>query len=205
MSQPQMNSKQQMAFKERIYVLLDKNEVSRHFQNLRSKEYKCGICEIELSSKERLEQHVRTHVGQKPFRCKLCGKGYESGVGYKQHMNRCTNEDLFKCDICGKEYSTRVELKKHLQKHPDHANSNENNRDIENCDSLEDDFVIDINNPVDVYVEIEPMEIKEIERTDVSLITPDNTKQGASSMNNQVAIENVLSSASESEKDESTE
>ena len=36
-----------------------------------------------------IEEHYRTHTGEKPFQCKLCGKQYNQKEYCKKHAGKC--------------------------------------------------------------------------------------------------------------------
>jgi uncharacterized Zn-finger protein len=53
------------------------------------KPVKCGICGIMLSAKQSLEQHMRTHSGEKPWKCEHegCGARFKQQSALSKFVN----------------------------------------------------------------------------------------------------------------------
>ncbi|XP_052764295.1 sal-like protein 3 isoform X17 [Mya arenaria] len=53
---------------------------------LELKKHFCKICNKAFSRKLFLENHVRSHTGEKPFKCRICGKGFTQKCNLKTHF-----------------------------------------------------------------------------------------------------------------------
>ncbi|KAM0209560.1 hypothetical protein ACHAQI_006299 [Fusarium lateritium] len=94
-----------------------KNE---HVKNLnKDKPVKCEICGIMLSAKQSLEQHMRTHSGEKPWKCEHpgCDARFKQQSALTMHMRTHTGEKPLQCEICGKRFGESSNLSKHRRTH----------------------------------------------------------------------------------------
>uniref|UniRef100_A0A3P9NBB0 C2H2-type domain-containing protein n=1 Tax=Poecilia reticulata TaxID=8081 RepID=A0A3P9NBB0_POERE len=83
-------------------------------QNWASKPFSCVICEKGFTGKHALNNHIRTHTGEKLFSCVNCGKSF----GYKQHLTRHMKiHTPFSCGNCGKSFSQKRNLTQHMMIH----------------------------------------------------------------------------------------
>lgn len=48
---------------------LKRHQVIKH---LKTKNFKCSLCEKELSSQQNLKEHEFMHKGEKPYKCDMC-------------------------------------------------------------------------------------------------------------------------------------
>lgn len=48
---------------------LKRHQILKH---LRTKNFKCSICDKELSSRQNLSEHEFMHKGEKPYKCDVC-------------------------------------------------------------------------------------------------------------------------------------
>ncbi|ODV93545.1 hypothetical protein PACTADRAFT_52111 [Pachysolen tannophilus NRRL Y-2460] len=85
----------------------------------RLKKYFCGDCDKSYSRPSLLQQHIRTHTGEKPFQCSSC----EESFTRKDHLTRHNLKHLhgiekpFHCSVCGKGCNTMQHLKRHEKVH----------------------------------------------------------------------------------------
>uniref|UniRef100_A0A8C4R866 Zinc finger protein Pegasus n=1 Tax=Eptatretus burgeri TaxID=7764 RepID=A0A8C4R866_EPTBU len=77
---------------------------------------KCKFCEYACKGTARLEEHMRTHTGEKPYRCHLCSfaSAYERHL--EAHMRSHTGEKPYKCDLCAFRCSDRSNLSHHRRR-----------------------------------------------------------------------------------------
>ncbi len=50
------------------------------------KKLKCNYCDKSFSKNFDLNQHVRSHTGEKPFQCIVCGRAFAQKSNVKKHM-----------------------------------------------------------------------------------------------------------------------
>ncbi|XP_062555692.1 zinc finger protein 845-like [Armigeres subalbatus] len=81
----------------------------------------CNQCERKFRTDQRLQGHLRTHLGLKPAVCNLCGKEFHKFYNLKLHMTRKHSDAKceFLCDFpeCGLSYSTKQGLTNHRRRH----------------------------------------------------------------------------------------
>uniref|UniRef100_A0A3Q0RPI1 C2H2-type domain-containing protein n=1 Tax=Amphilophus citrinellus TaxID=61819 RepID=A0A3Q0RPI1_AMPCI len=78
---------------------------------------KCPECGKKVRTPQSLEDHMRTHTGDRPFVCKDCGRRFVERSGWRQHMKIHTGEKPYKCQVCGKAFLRSHHLKCHLTTH----------------------------------------------------------------------------------------
>uniref|UniRef100_A0A182IUI4 C2H2-type domain-containing protein n=1 Tax=Anopheles atroparvus TaxID=41427 RepID=A0A182IUI4_ANOAO len=85
--------------------------------------YECKYCDHKMPNKERYDQHMRKHTGERPYECRHnCGRAFSHSTDRRRHeMATHTGEKPHKCQTCGTAYVRKRELQQHLQKHPDHV------------------------------------------------------------------------------------
>uniref|UniRef100_A0A3P8YQW9 C2H2-type domain-containing protein n=1 Tax=Esox lucius TaxID=8010 RepID=A0A3P8YQW9_ESOLU len=52
----------------------------------KSQKLKCNFCEKVFSKNFDLQQHIRSHTGEKPFQCIVCGRAFAQKSNVKKHM-----------------------------------------------------------------------------------------------------------------------
>ncbi|TNN89230.1 Zinc finger protein 624 [Liparis tanakae] len=77
----------------------------------------CPECGKKMATPQSLEDHMRTHTGDRPFVCKDCGRRFVERSGWRQHMKIHTGEKPYKCQVCGKAFLRSHHLKCHLTTH----------------------------------------------------------------------------------------
>ncbi|XP_022620390.1 gastrula zinc finger protein XlCGF57.1-like [Seriola dumerili] len=77
----------------------------------------CPECGKKVRTPQSLEDHMRTHTGDRPFVCKDCGRRFVERSGWRQHMKIHTGEKPYKCQVCGKAFLRSHHLKCHLTTH----------------------------------------------------------------------------------------
>ncbi|XP_028270866.1 zinc finger protein 497-like isoform X2 [Parambassis ranga] len=77
----------------------------------------CRRCGIQFSEKEKLEEHMKTHVKDKPYSCPDCGKKFINESYIQIHQRIHTGEKPFLCSQCGRGFHTASSLKLHEMQH----------------------------------------------------------------------------------------
>lgn len=80
--------------------------------------YQCDICGRSFSEKRNVDDHRRTHTGERPFVCETCGKSFAQRSSMKIHWKQM-HESIksHKCQYCDKSFIRRCHLVAHLTHH----------------------------------------------------------------------------------------
>lgn len=79
----------------------------------------CHQCGLMFKSKSSLYQHSKTHSDVLPHVCVYCRKGFRRRQELIAHTSTHTNEKKHICEKCGKGFRTRSELQRHIVVHSD--------------------------------------------------------------------------------------
>ncbi|XP_022645877.1 serendipity locus protein H-1-like [Varroa jacobsoni] len=83
----------------------------------RDKLFQCGVCSRSFGYKHVLQNHERTHTGEKPFECKECKKRFTRDHHLKTHMRLHTGEKPYHCTHCERQFVQVANLRRHLRVH----------------------------------------------------------------------------------------
>ncbi|KAG7242200.1 hypothetical protein INR49_024246 [Caranx melampygus] len=80
--------------------------------------YHCSVCNLQLPSKFKLQDHMNLHTGARPYRCAECGKRFCQIYNYRVHLRTHvqTKVDRLKCRICLTGFASQDDLTDHLSK-----------------------------------------------------------------------------------------
>lgn len=80
--------------------------------------YQCDVCGRSFSEKRNVDDHKRTHTGERPFVCETCGKSFAQRSSMKIHWKQM-HESIksHKCQYCDKSFIRRCHLVAHLTHH----------------------------------------------------------------------------------------
>ncbi|XP_020903266.1 zinc finger protein 572 [Exaiptasia diaphana] len=79
--------------------------------------YKCSYCKKQFDSKGKLDDHIRTHTGEKPFGCIYCDRNFSKKCNLQRHLRRHTGERNYICNLCDKKFIDSAELQRHMISH----------------------------------------------------------------------------------------
>ena len=83
----------------------------------KDKVFTCQTCNRSFGYKHVLQNHERTHTGEKPFECKVCNKRFTRGHHLKTHMRLHTGEKPYSCTYCDRRFVQVANLRRHLRAH----------------------------------------------------------------------------------------
>ena len=84
--------------------------------------YSCDTCGKQFPVKDRFDNHLRTHTGEKPFVCEVCSACFSDPSGLANHrLKHLDKKPAFMCDICGKHFSRQRAVKVHMLTHIAHT------------------------------------------------------------------------------------
>lgn len=83
----------------------------------RDKLFTCKICSRSFGYKHVLQNHERTHTGEKPFECPECHKRFTRDHHLKTHMRLHTGEKPYHCDHCDRHFVQVANLRRHMRVH----------------------------------------------------------------------------------------
>jgi stress-induced morphogen len=81
------------------------------------KRFQCVECGKELSTKNGLDYHMRTHTGYSPFQCELCLKRFKSSSLCSRHRQIHNTDKKYSCEVCSKSFAQKSNLSKHMDIH----------------------------------------------------------------------------------------
>lgn len=86
-------------------------------QKDRPRPYRCDLCGNSYSHAQVLENHRRTHTGERPYDCRFCGRCFKQKAHLNDHERIHTGERPFSCSACGRSFIQSSQLKRHFRSH----------------------------------------------------------------------------------------
>ncbi|KAF7990351.1 hypothetical protein HCN44_000156 [Aphidius gifuensis] len=86
-------------------------------RDVKAKSFTCSTCHRSFAYKHVLQNHVRTHTGEKPFVCPVCQKRFTRDHHLKTHMRLHTGEKPYKCEHCDRRFVQVANLRRHERVH----------------------------------------------------------------------------------------
>ncbi|XP_024119242.1 zinc finger and SCAN domain-containing protein 12 isoform X2 [Oryzias melastigma] len=81
-----------------------------------SGDFHCSVCNLQLTSKFKLQDHMNLHTGSRPYCCAECGKRFCQIYNYRMHLrtHAKTKAECHWCRICLTGFSSQELLNSHL-------------------------------------------------------------------------------------------
>ncbi|XP_045904045.1 zinc finger protein 852-like isoform X2 [Micropterus dolomieu] len=96
----------------------EKEKLEEHMKtHVKEKPYSCPDCGKRFINESYIQIHQRIHTGEKPFLCSQCGRGFHLASSLKLHEMQHSGERPFACSICGKTFRINSYLTAHYQTH----------------------------------------------------------------------------------------
>ncbi|XP_029929204.1 zinc finger protein 629 [Myripristis murdjan] len=94
----------------------DEEEEGINSDSSHSGDYRCGVCDLELPSNFKLQDHMNLHTGARPYCCAECGKRFCQISNYRVHLrtHAQSKADPLLCRICLTSFKSEEGLKCHL-------------------------------------------------------------------------------------------
>uniref|UniRef100_A0ABD2WF62 C2H2-type domain-containing protein n=1 Tax=Trichogramma kaykai TaxID=54128 RepID=A0ABD2WF62_9HYME len=83
----------------------------------KDRNFTCQVCFRSFGYKHVLQNHERTHTGEKPFECLECHKRFTRDHHLKTHMRLHTGEKPYHCTHCDRQFVQVANLRRHLRVH----------------------------------------------------------------------------------------
>ncbi|KAK3856331.1 hypothetical protein Pmani_030557 [Petrolisthes manimaculis] len=77
----------------------------------------CPYCSYSTPRKHHLDDHIRTHTGEKPYACPHCPYRCSKSINLKIHIRIHTGEKPFVCPHCPFRTAQKVNLVRHSYTH----------------------------------------------------------------------------------------
>jgi len=95
----------------------NKRSLAQQSNQSRDKIFSCPICNRCFGYKHVLQNHERTHTGEKPYFCTICDKRFTRDHHLKTHMRLHTGEKPYNCTHCDRQFVQVANLRRHLRVH----------------------------------------------------------------------------------------
>lgn len=80
----------------------------------RKRHLQCVMCQKTFYSRRHLDDHMKTHTGEKPHICDICNKSFSQLSNFKRHLFVHTGERRFSCHICPKKFTYKEHYRAHV-------------------------------------------------------------------------------------------
>lgn len=98
-----------------------KKSVRKRFKRGRVGPIQCVICGLLVTSPSAMQNHMRTHTGEKPFACSCCDSRFPTKGSLKRHHDtyHAARERKFTCETCGNSFFRKNDIITHMRVHSD--------------------------------------------------------------------------------------
>ncbi|XP_052803941.1 zinc finger and BTB domain-containing protein 17-like isoform X5 [Mya arenaria] len=93
--------------------------------------YECKECHYKSRHNSNMNDHLRTHTGEKPFVCGVCHKSFRAQSNLNQHLTIHYETRAHECSVCGVKVKTKQQLNTHKKIH-----THEKNIKCDECDKM---------------------------------------------------------------------
>ncbi|XP_012921729.1 zinc finger protein 548 isoform X1 [Heterocephalus glaber] len=83
----------------------------------RHNNYTCSKCGKAFRCKYSLDEHEKTHTGERPYQCSKCGKFFRYNANFMKHQSIHSGERTYECRECGKSFMYNYRLMRHKRVH----------------------------------------------------------------------------------------
>ncbi|XP_068425774.1 zinc finger protein 852 [Clinocottus analis] len=96
----------------------EEDEERLNDESSQSGDFLCSVCDLQLPSKFKLQDHMNLHTGARPYSCAECRKRFCQIDSYLVHLrtHAQTKVDVFRCRICLSDFLSQRDLKVHLSR-----------------------------------------------------------------------------------------
>ncbi|XP_073340645.1 uncharacterized protein [Pagrus major] len=97
---------------------VDEDDEDEEGVNNESGDYRCSVCDLQLTSKFKLQDHMNLHTGARPYCCAECGKRFCQIYNYRVHLRTHAQikQDRLRCRVCLKSFASQDDLNNHLSR-----------------------------------------------------------------------------------------
>ncbi|XP_066970611.1 zinc finger and BTB domain-containing protein 7A-like isoform X8 [Macrobrachium rosenbergii] len=81
------------------------------------KRFSCRFCSYKTVARGLLENHIRTHTGERPYACSYCPYTSTQKTNLTRHIRKHTGEKPYKCSLCPFQAAHKIALQKHTLTH----------------------------------------------------------------------------------------
>lgn len=85
-------------------------------ESSQASDYRCSVCDLQLPSKFKLQDHMNLHTGARPYCCAECGKRFCQIYNYRVHLRTHAEAKVARlmCRICRMGFTSQEDLDEHL-------------------------------------------------------------------------------------------
>lgn len=96
----------------------DEEEEGLTNESSHSGDHRCTVCDLQLPSKFKLQDHMNLHTGARPYCCAECGKRFCQIYNYRVHLRTHAQAkvDRLVCRVCLMGFASQQDLNQHLSK-----------------------------------------------------------------------------------------
>lgn len=105
----------------KVFNCLSKNLKNRYQEHMYihsgEKPFKCQFCDRGFRDRSTRRKHERTHTGEKPYSCTICNRAFSQLRLLRNHIRTHTGEKPYSCQLCPLSFAKSCNLKYHMRVH----------------------------------------------------------------------------------------